>query len=83
MAIKITPEQREALGRSLGPVLVEDDETQRLYYLVDEPTFELLERQKDIAAIREGIADMEAGRLVTLDELDARIRARFSMASRQ
>jgi len=83
MAIKITPEQREALGRSLGPVLVEDDQTQRLYYLVDEPTFDLLERQKDIAAIREGIADMEAGRLVTLDELDARIRARFSMASRQ
>jgi predicted transcriptional regulator len=83
MAIKITPEQREALGRSHGPVLVEDDETQSHYYLVDQPTFELLERQRDIAAIREGIADMEAGRLVTLDELDARIRSRLSMASGQ
>jgi predicted transcriptional regulator len=50
---------------------------------VDQPTFELLERQRDIAAIREGIADMEASRLVTLDELDARIRSRLSMASGQ
>jgi predicted transcriptional regulator len=83
MVTKITPEQRDALGRNQGPVLVEDDETHRLYYLVDEPTFDLLERQKDIDAIREGIADMEAGRLVTLDELDARIRSRLSMASRQ
>ena len=83
MTLKITPEQRVALERSQGPVLVEDDETHRLYYLVDEPTFDLLERQKDVAAIREGIADMEAGRLVTLDELDARIRSRLSLATRQ
>jgi hypothetical protein len=36
MTPKLTPEQREALDRSGGPVLVEDDETHRLSFLVDD-----------------------------------------------
>lgn len=41
------------------------------------------EREDDRAAIREGIADMEAGRLLTLEKLDARIRARLVMTMLQ
>lgn len=54
-----------------------DDERQRVYFLVDKATFKSLQQREDLAAIREGIADLEAGRLVALEELDARIRARI------
>ena len=76
MTPKLTPEQREALDRSDGPMAVEDEQTHRVYYLVDESTFNSLQQQEDVAAIQGGIADMEAGRVVTRDELDARISAR-------
>jgi len=51
--------------------------------LIDEPTFHSLRQQDDLVAIRQGIADMEAGRIVTLDELDARIRARLALSPEQ
>ena len=41
-----------------------------------------MRQQEDLAAIREGIADMESGRILTLDELDARIRARLDESSK-
>jgi len=75
MTPKITPEQRFAIDHSHGPVPVEDEKTKRLYFLVDESTFTNMQRQEDLAAIREGMADAEAGRVLTLDELDVRIRA--------
>jgi predicted transcriptional regulator len=75
---KLTPEQCEALDRSDGPLAIEDERTHRVYCVVDEPTLAKLQRQADVAAIREGIADMEAGRIVTLEELDARVRARLN-----
>jgi predicted transcriptional regulator len=81
MTPKLTPEQREALDRGNGPILVEDDQTRRQYYLIDASTFQSLQQREDLAAIRDGIADMEAGRVVTLDELDARIRARRAAVS--
>ena len=83
MTPKVSPEQREALDHGNGPVLVEDDQTRRQYYLVDAATFRSLQLQEDLAAIREGIADMEAGRVVALDELDARIRARLAAISQE
>lgn len=76
MTPKLTSEQREALEQGAGPIRVVDDERQRVYFLVDEATFKSLQQREDLIAIREGIADLEAGRLVTLQELDARIRAR-------
>lgn len=79
MTPKLTPEQCAALDRSNGPLAVEDERTNRVYYVVDESTFASLQQQEDIAAIHEGIADMEAGRVVTLDELDVRIRARLGL----
>lgn len=80
MTPKLTSEQRAALEDSDGPVAVEDDQTHRVYVLVDEPTFTNLKQQGDLAAIREGIADMEAGRVAPLDEVVARIRTNLGLA---
>lgn len=82
MTPKLTPEQCEALDRSEGPLPVEDERTHRVYYVVDESILAGLQQQEDLAAIREGIADMEAGRVVTLEELDARIRTRLGLSSK-
>lgn len=82
MTPKFTPEQCEALDRSDGPLPIEDERTHRLYYIVDETTLTSLQQQEDLAAIREGVADMEAGRVVTLDDLDARIRTRLGLPSK-
>ena len=82
MTPKITPEQREALDRSDGPVPVEDEQTHRVYFLVDPSTLDTLRQQEDMAAIREGIADVEAGRVITLEELDNRIRNNLGLQPR-
>jgi predicted transcriptional regulator len=79
MTPKLSPEQLEALDRSDGPVPVEDERTHRRYFLVDETTFHTLQQQEDLAAIRAGIADMEAGRVAPLDEVVARIRASLGL----
>jgi hypothetical protein len=81
MTPKLTAEQREALGHSNGLVPVEDDQTNRLYFLVDPKTLEALKRQEDLAAIQAGIDDMEAGRVISLEELDSRIRSRLGLKS--
>ena len=77
MTLKLTNEQRDALKRHPCPVPVEDEQTHEVYFLVDKATLETLRQDADRQAIREGIADMEAGRVVTLEELDARIQARL------
>lgn len=79
MTPKLTPEQREALAHSDGPVLVEDEQTKEVYFLVDALTMNALERQQDLEAIREGIADVKAGRVAPLDEALARIRANLGL----
>ena len=81
MTPKLTPEQRDALDHSDGPVPVEDEKTHRVYFLIDGSTLNTLQQQDDLLAIREGIADMEGGRVVTLDQLDARIRARIAASN--
>ncbi len=78
-ALKITPEQREAPSHSNGPVPVEVEPTRRVYFLIDESPIGLLRRQQDLDAIREGIADMEAGRVAPLDAVIAGIRANFGL----
>lgn len=79
MTPKLTREQREALDQSDGLVPVEDEENHRLYFLVDASAFDDLRRRQDIEAIREGIADMPAGRVEPLDDVVARIRANLGL----
>ncbi len=77
MTPKLTDEQREALMRDGCPVAVEDDQTHQVYFLVDQMTLDSLRHDADRDAIGQGIADMEAGRVVTLEELDNRIRSKI------
>ncbi|MCE9604007.1 MAG: hypothetical protein K8U03_03795 [Planctomycetia bacterium] len=78
MTPKITSEQREALKQDGGyPVPVEDDQTHQLYFLIDKATLDTLRQDADREAIRQGISDMEAGRVLTLEELDARIQSKL------
>jgi predicted transcriptional regulator len=79
MTPKLTPEQREALDHSDGPVPVEDEQRKEVYFLVDASTMNVLQRQQDLESIREGIADVEAGRVAPLDEALARIRANLGL----
>lgn len=77
MTPKLSSEQRAALAGHVGPSPIEDDQSQRVFFLLDKSTLDRLQREADLAAIREGIADMEAGRVMTLEELDAKIRSKF------
>ncbi len=81
MIPKLTDEQRAALRGRVGPLPIEDEQTQQMFVLLDHATFEKLQRDADHVAIREGIADMEAGRVLTLEQLDARIRAKLGLQS--
>ena len=40
------------------------------------------EREETIAAIKRGVADMEAGRYQSLDEVDAEIRKKYGLRPR-
>jgi len=65
---------------------VEDDHTHKVYVLVDlqlhERAMEALRQQDDLAAIQSGIEDMEAGRIVPLEQADAEIRKDLGFAPR-
>jgi hypothetical protein len=79
MTLKLTPEERQALSHSNGSVPIEDEETHHVYYLVDGPHRTDIEQQKDLAAIREGIADVQAGYVAPLDDVIARIRTNLGL----
>ena len=68
MTAKLTPEQREALSRQGSPLVIEDEQTQRIYFLIDPAMLESLREQADMAAILQGVADAESGRIQPLDE---------------
>jgi predicted transcriptional regulator len=81
MAAKLTIEQSEALHQSGDSLPMVDPKTERIYLLVDQSVhqqaMEALQRQRDddMAAIQQGIDDMEAGRVMTLEESKARTEA--------
>jgi predicted transcriptional regulator len=65
---------------------VEDDEMQQSYVLVDRELHDramlALKQLEDLAAIQAGIDDLEAGRVVAFEEVDARIRAKLGISPR-
>jgi len=77
MTLKLTNEQREALKGCQGVVPIEDEQTHEVYFLVDKVTLATLRSDADRRAIQQGIAEMESGRVVAIDELDARIQSRL------
>lgn len=77
--VKLSEEVAEALKASKGePISVDVPGFDRRFVVVDQTTHDAamaaLEHQRDAELIREGIADMEAGRTVPLDEAMDRIR---------
>lgn len=82
MIPKLTPEQREALHLHGSPIAVEDQETQRVYFLVDSTMLESIREQGDVAAILAGIDDAESGRVEPLDraiqKIEEQLRTRFA-----
>lgn len=60
-------------------MFVADERAKEFYFLVDASTLSALQRQQDLEAICEGIADVEAGRVAPLDEALARIRAKLGL----
>ena len=74
--VKLTDEQRVALQRSPEGISCEDTTTHRVYVLVDEQVHRqamlALKQQQDLEAIRRGVAQMEAGGGIPIQ--DARIQ---------
>ena len=65
-----------------APIAVEDEESHRVYFLVDPTMFDSLRSEADMTALLAGIADADAGRTAPLDEatqrIEARLKARFA-----
>lgn len=80
MTPKLSEDQRQALReRPDGPVPVEDEQTHKLYVLVEQQNYEqamqaLRQQQADIAAVQAGLDAAREGRIAPLHEVDARIR---------
>lgn len=74
--VKLTDEQRIALQQNPEGVSCEDTTTHRVYVLVDEQihrrAMHALKQQQDLDAIRRGVAQMEAGGGIPIQ--DARIQ---------
>jgi predicted transcriptional regulator len=87
MTTKLSEDQRRALlNHPGGPITVEDDESRERFVLVDQALHEramrALKQQEDLAAIQDGLEDVEAGRVVAFEEVDARIRAKLGLPPR-
>jgi len=82
MTPKLTAEQRAALLERGSPIAIEDEQTRRVYFLVDPAMLDSLWEAADMVALREGIADAEAGRTTPLDaamhRIEFNLKARFS-----
>ena len=80
MKAQLTTEQSDALNRGVEPLYLVDPGTHRVYVLVDQhlhqQAMDALQRQRDedVAAIRQGLDDMQTGRGMSLDESRARTR---------
>ena len=88
MTPKLSEEQRRVLTAQNGrPVPVEDDQTHKIYVLVDEDlhrrAMQALQEQEDLAAVREGIEQMEAGLGQPLEQADAEIRSELGFPPRR
>lgn len=87
MKTSLSDEQRQALNQEPEGVLVEDAQTQKIYFLTDadlhQRAMDALRRQEDRAAIQAGIDDMEAGRVIPLEEVDQQIREELGLEPRK
>ena len=86
MTPKLTDEMRKALQKQpAGPVEIPDDETQRVYVLIDaelhQRAMTALQQQQDWESIQRGIAEADAGNTMPLEEADRKIREEFGFSA--
>ena len=86
MTPKLTNEQRDAIRERGGPVEIEDDETRKIDVIIDgdlhQRAMQALEEHDTRRAIRAGLDDLEAGRVVPFAEVDARLRSKLGLPAR-
>jgi len=86
MKTSLSDEQRQALSQEPEGIVVEDAQTQKVYFLADaqlhQRAMEALRQKEDRAAIQAGIDAAEQGRVSTFEEVDARIREKFGLDQR-
>lgn len=86
MIQKLTDNQREAIRQHGSPLPIEDDETGKVYVIVDEEFHQRatksLEEQDARRAIRAGIKDLEAGRVVPFADIDRQLRQKLGLPAR-
>jgi predicted transcriptional regulator len=78
MITYLTPDQASALqAGGNAPMQIVDPTTRRVYYVIDSGLLAELERRSDLDAIREGVADMQVGRSVLVDQARTMDRAKY------
>jgi predicted transcriptional regulator len=86
MTLKLTQDQREAIRETGGPVKIEDDETRKTFVIIDgelhHRAMQALEEHETRRAIRTGIDDLEAGRVVPFAEVVSRLRKKLGLPPR-
>ncbi len=89
MNAKLPAELREQLqaNQDAQGYALEDEQTHKIWIVIDEQThrraMQALREKEDRESIQRGIDDMEAGRVVPLEEVDARIRSELGLPVRQ
>ena len=78
MAYQFPPDVQQLIrdGMALGNYATEDD-------VLREALHVLIQRNEDLAEIRAGVADMNAGRFRPIHEVDAEIRNKLGFSSQQ
>lgn len=84
--IRLTREQTEEAVRHPGGVECQGDGTEKTFIIMDADVLHRMRSalyKKDVhASIAAGIADMEAGRMMTAQEADDRVRAECGFPTR-
>ncbi|REJ67484.1 MAG: hypothetical protein DWQ31_11145 [Planctomycetota bacterium] len=81
MNAKLPPEIRKAIEQNPLDVRLEDEETNAVYFIMDEATHRramlALKEQEDNRAIGEGLRQMEQGEGKPFEEVDRAMRSEF------
>ena len=83
MIAKLTDELRNALEQQPErPLEIEDEQTNNVYVLLDANLFYQLLQKEDVASIRRGIEQMEAGQGRPLADADEEMRRKLGFSPR-
>jgi hypothetical protein len=86
MTTKLPDELREAIKLHPKPVRLEDDQTNAVYFVIDEEThlraMRALQEKEDWESVQRGLKDREQGNELPLAEADTKIREELGFPPR-